>query len=87
MMFDRETKWDVFLSRTIPFSDNEKRTFIDIMFTLDFESMVDQLPVFVVNILKLCSDTRLENEITSSSGYIFDRLIQYFIDLDKKSNE
>lgn len=57
------------------------------MFTLDFESMVDQLPVFVVNILKLCSDTRLENEITSLSGYVFDRLIQYFIDLDKKSNE
>ncbi|CAF1185633.1 unnamed protein product [Adineta ricciae] len=75
------------IMKTIPFSDNEKRTFIDIMFTLDFESMVDQLPVFVVNILKLCSDTRLENEITSSSGYIFDRLVQYFIDLDKKSNE
>jgi hypothetical protein len=73
--------------RTLPFSDNEKRAFIDVIFTFDFESSIDQLPIFVLNILKLCSDDRLENEITSSSGYIFDRLIQYFINLDSKSNE
>ncbi|CAF3675933.1 unnamed protein product [Rotaria sordida] len=73
--------------KTLPFADNEKRTFIDIMFTIDFESSIDQLPIFVLNILQLCIDNRLENEITSCSGYIFDRLIQYFINLDSKSND
>ncbi|CAF0781446.1 unnamed protein product [Adineta steineri] len=73
--------------KTFPFSDNEKRTFIDIMFTIDFELNFDQLPIFVLNILKLCNDNHSENEISSSSGYIFDRLIQYFINLDKKSND
>ncbi|CAF1370108.1 unnamed protein product [Rotaria magnacalcarata] len=71
--------------KTLPFADNEKRAFIDIMFTIDFETSIDQLPIFVLNILQLCVDNRLENEITSCSGYIFDRLIQYFINLDSKS--
>ncbi|CAF3531820.1 unnamed protein product [Rotaria sp. Silwood1] len=73
--------------KTLPFADNEKRTFIDIMFAIDFESSIDQLPIFVLNILQLCIDNRLENEITSCSTYIFDRLIQYFINLDSKSND
>ena len=54
------------------------------MFTIDFEESFDQLPLFVLNILKLCTDTYSDNEITNSSGYIFDRLIQYFINLDSK---
>ncbi len=57
------------------------------MFTIDFQSSIDQLPIFVLNILKLCHDNHLENEITNLSGYIFDRLIEYFINLDSKSNE
>jgi len=57
------------------------------MFTIDFEESFDQLPLFVLNILKLCTDTYSDNEITNSSGYIFDRLIQYFINLDSKSIE
>ncbi len=73
--------------RTLPFTDNEKRTFIDLIFTIDFESSIDQLPIFVLNILQLCHDNRLENEITTISGYIFDRLIQYFINLDSQSSE
>jgi uncharacterized RDD family membrane protein YckC len=68
--------------RTLPFTDPEKRAFIDIMFTIDFTSSIDQLPIFVLNILKLCTDNHSENEITNISGYIFDNLIEYFINLD-----
>ena len=68
--------------RTLPFTDPEKRTFIDIMFTIDFTSSIDQLPIFVLNILKLCTDNHSENEITNISGYIFDNLVEYFINLD-----
>ena len=75
------------LRRTLPFADNEKRTFIDITFRIDFDSSVEHLPVFVLNMLKLCCDSCSENEITSSTGYIFDQLIQYFIRLDAKSTE
>ncbi len=76
-----------FAFRTLPFTDIEKRTFIDLIFTIDFESSMDPLPIFVLNILQLCHDSRQDNEVTSSSGYIFDRLIQYFINLDSQSSE
>jgi hypothetical protein len=39
---------------------------------LNNESSIYQLPVFVLNILELCNDNHLENEIANSSGYIFD---------------
>lgn len=82
MIFDR-----FHMFRTLPLADQEKRTFIDLIFTIDLQSSPDQLPIFVLNILQLCHDQRRENEITSLSGYIFDRLIEFFIHLDTQFNE
>lgn len=77
----------VAIIKTLPFTENEKRAFIDVMFHIDFDSSIDHLPIFVLNMLKLCTDEMSENEITSSSGYIFDRLVEYFISLDGKAQE
>lgn len=73
--------------RTLPFAENEKRAFIDVMFHIDFDSSIDHLPIFVLNILKLCIDETADHEISSSSSFILDRLIDYFIDLDSKAQQ
>lgn len=73
-----------FLSfRTIPLNENEKRSFIDTLFNIDFDESIDLLSDFVSNILKICA----ENPSNNTSSHIFDRLVEFFIKLDSKSAE
>ena len=57
------------------------------MFNIDFDASIDHLPIFVLNMLKLCHDNSSSNDITSCSAYVFDRLVEYFTNLDSKSQE
>ncbi|CAF0743259.1 unnamed protein product [Didymodactylos carnosus] len=55
--------------------DPEKKAFVDLLFTIDYD-LTQDLPNFIYEVLKLCTESRL-NE------YILNKILKYFIEKDE----